>query len=341
MYREDIEKDSIYRQNFNSAFRSYLDEEMKKAEHHRDGFMTKENLPIERERFREKYIRMLGYPLTEYENIKTEKIQVQSNFVTFSDGVSIYRMVITAYGNLPLYGILLLPETEGEKPFVLCLHGKEGTPELVTSIYENSGNYNHMAFRYAKRGCVVFCPQLYLWNSDIYGVPYDRDRLDASMRQLGGSMSALEVLLLKRVYDYFETMPYVNRDKMYVSGLSYGGMFAMLFGAAETRVKGVYSSCYFNDRYENGWVDMCYKNAANTFFDAEICALISPRKLFISVADEDPVFAVDTAKKEFERLKPLYETSGATENLQLEVFHGLHEFSLNDVGIDFLLGSEV
>lgn len=40
-------------------------------------------------------------------------------------------------------------------------------------------------------------------------------------------------------------------------------------------------------------------------------------------------------------VKPLYETSGATKNLQLEVFHGLHEFSLNDVGIDFLLGSEV
>ena len=337
MYQEDIKKDSVYRQNFHQAFRSYLNEEMKKAEVRRNQFMTTENLPQERERFREEYIRTLGYPLTEYDNIKSETIEVQSTFMTSTEGISIYRMVITAYGNLPLYGILLLPETDGKKPFVVCLHGKEGTPELVTSIYENSGNYNHMAFRYARRGCAVFCPQLYLWNSDIYGVPYDRDRLDASMRQLGGSMSALEVLLLKRVYDYFETRTYVDSDKMYVSGLSYGGMFAMLFGAAETRVKGVYSSCYFNDRYENGWTDMCYKGAANTFFDAEICALISPRKLFISVADEDPVFGIETAKREFERLKPFYIASGAMENLQLEVFHGLHEFSLHDVGIEFLL----
>ena len=71
------------------------------------------------------------------------------------------------------------------------------------------------------------------------------------------------------------------------------------------------------------------------FEDAEVASLIFPRKLWIQVADNDELFHVSSAKKEFERLEKYYADMPA--QLHLEVFHGVHEFSKSDAGIDFVV----
>ncbi len=98
---------------------------------------------------------MLGYPLTLNNDAALLK---QKLFVATDGNVNIYRYRFEVMGILFYCIYFEQIENAKEKPFVIGLHGGEGTPETVGSIYENSTNYNHLVRRLTDRGCSVFCP---------------------------------------------------------------------------------------------------------------------------------------------------------------------------------------
>ncbi|MFR1983373.1 MAG: alpha/beta hydrolase family protein [Christensenellaceae bacterium] len=72
--------------------------------------------------------------------------------------------------------------------------------------------------------------------------------LNRRLIQQGGSITAFEVQCLKRMLDWWENDPATDTQRLGVIGLSYGGMYALHFGALDTRIYATYSSCWFSDR---------------------------------------------------------------------------------------------
>ncbi len=334
-YAEEIEKDTRYRQEYVDGANRFLYEQYGKATAQRDQFITPEQYKANPEYYREALKQMLGYPL----NLPVETPALTEKTFLAQDGnVNIYRMQFTFFGYLKFYGMYFEQvNAKKDTPFVLSFHGGGGTPEMVSSLHKDSANYVHQTRRMTERGANVFAPQLLLWNVETYGNPHDRLHLDGKMRQLDGSMTALEVYLLMGCISYFIEEGAAPADRIGVVGLSYGGMYALHLAAVDTRIKACYSCSWFNRAFEHSWGDWSYRNAAKLFGSAETAALIAPRALFIAMGDNDNLFDSKVTEEEYARLAPYYQALGAEDQCKLRVFPGLHEQDHEDFGFDFLI----
>ena len=330
-YKEEPVKDDPLRKDYLNGINCFIEKTLACAMRKRAEYITPEKLAKARERYRKEYLDMLGYPLNT-EDIRLER--GEKTFVSERNGVKIYRTVITAAG-IPIYGMYF--EVAKNAPFIVCIHGGEGSPELISGVHLDSANYGHLAQRLVERGCNVYCPQLLLWNLERYGVPFNRREIDGKLRQLGGGITALEVMLLMRSIDYFIQYEGIDRERIGTTGLSYGGMYALVLAAADKRIKSCYAVCQFNDRFKYSWADWSYLGSQFRFTDVETAALVAPRALCIAVGDKDEIFDYDSAVSEAEKVPAYYRAANASDRFDFYVFDGLHEVDRADRGIDFLL----
>lgn len=334
-YAEEIEKDTRYRQEYLDGANRFFYEQYNKVADARNQFITPEQYKANPEYYREALKKMLGYPL----NLPIETPELtEKTFVTQDGDVNIYRMQFTFFGYLKFYGMYFEQvNKQADTPFVLSFHGGGGTPELVSSIHIDSGNYGHQTRRMNARGANVFAPQLLLWNVEMYGNPHERVHLDGKMRQLDGSMTALEVYLMMGCISYFIQTGEAPEDRIGVVGLSYGGMYAIHLAAVDTRIKACYSCSWFNRAFDHSWGDWSYRGAAKTFTSVETAAMIAPRALFIAMGDRDNLFDSKVTEEEYQKLVPYYQVFGAEAQCNLRIFPGVHEQDHEDYGFDFLI----
>lgn len=280
------------------------------------------------ERYRVELSEMLGWPLVGYEpdglpGAKIEKLAEEERH-------DVYRMSFEILEGLNMSGLLYKVRGEGEYPLSIVQHGGQGTPEHIAGFYGDTTNYNDMLARVAKQGIHVFAPQLLLWK-DEYEVAFERWEIDARLKRVGSSITAIEVFGIKRILDYFEKQDYVSALGMV--GLSYGGFYTLFTAALDTRIKSAISCAFFNTRDEYGWPDWCWKNSAERFDDAEIACLVYPRKLRLAIADKDPLFNYTGGEYSFERVKEICTEVGC-EWVDLKIFDGVHEFFKDDEPIE-------
>ncbi len=276
------------------------------------------------ERYRTELRQMLGWPLTEPRPQSVPA--VHSELIAKEDEYSIYRMQFDILDGIKFYGLLFRLHGNTPRPLVLAQHGRLGTPELISGMYGSSSNYNDMLQRILRQGVHVFAPQLLLWD-DCYNVPFDRDAVDARLKRLGSSITALELYELSRVLDYFEAQSYVTNFGMV--GLSYGGFFTLFATALDTRIRSAVSCSYFNTRDQYLFPDWTWFGAAHTFDDAQIACLVYPRRLCLEMGDQDNLFDHRRSTRSYEIIKELAKDHGA-DWVDLIVFEGLHEFHRDD-----------
>lgn len=334
-YGEELNPKSTFRSEYEQTLTAFIDAKLNERKATRQEFLTPEKLKANPEFYRELYVKTLGYPLDEPRVTPT---LIKKEFIASDKGVNIYRMQFSCFGGIKFFG-LYFEQTENKQsaPFIMAFHGKEGTPELCSSIYMDSSNYNHMVRRATDRGANVFVPQTLLWSEQFYDEPYDRLFVDAKLRQLGGCVTALEVKLSSDVITYFIENENIKQDRIGALGLSYGGMFTVYLTAFDKRIKCA-CSCSFVNSTEglcrmNDW---CHFNEANTFGVAEVCALICPRPLVVAMGDKDQLFDSKLTLEQGERIKEFYKAYGKVDNLVCYEFDGYHEFDKSDKGLDFL-----
>jgi hypothetical protein len=282
--------------------------------------------------YREQFMAMLGWPLTQVRPAAAPA--VREEFVAEDELGQISRLWIETLPGLHTYGLLFVPRGEGQRPLILSQHGGNGTPELCSGLFGPS-NYNDMTRRVLRRGAVVFAPQLLLWQKE-FGPVIDRSGMDARLKQLGGSITALEIYQLQRCLDALVTRPEVDPGRVGMIGLSYGGFYTLFTAALETRIQAAVSSCFLNERTRYAWPDWTWKDAAQRFFDAEIAALVCPRALFVEAGEQDDLFAIETARSEAGRAAAFYQQVNLAERFAFKAFSGGHELDPADDGIDFL-----
>ena len=329
-YTETFEATIATREDYVAGFQRVIRQRQAEVKAERDEYATR--LFTDGDACRSDFKKMLGWPLVGFDG--AEMPEPKSELISNEDGYDVYRMHFEVLEGFTVSGILFKLRTEEKRPMIIAQHGGEGTPEVICGL--NNGdteNYNDMVQRVMARGTHIFAPQLLLWRN-AFGVPYKRGEIDAALKNLGGSITALEVFAITRIIDYFEAQEYVKNFGMV--GLSYGGFYTLFTTAIDTRIKSAISSSFFNSREEISWVDWTWKDLLYRFNDAEIACLCYPRKLYIAIGAQDALFKVEHGRKSFDRIKELSASVG-TDWIRFDDFEGVHEFVKTDDFIDALI----
>lgn len=335
-YTEEYSVGKPERESLSEQLNNWIAEEQRGAARRREKRFSS-RFPRERETLRREFVEMLGRPLTD--SLGAGKPFTQKTFVAECFGCRVYRVRYEVLSGVEGYGLWFDPvEKKFDKtPLVVCCHGGSGTPEVVAGFVMDSANYNHMVERACAYGVAVFAPQLYMWNQEIYGPEYDRQKTANGLTQLGGGITALELTMILRGVDAaLAGESNLDEERLGIIGLSYGGMYAILAGVCDTRFKSVLSSCWLNDRAEYNWTDWAYFGQSENFFDAETAALIWPRALFVECGREDPTFTYPGAERAFEKLTEYYTSTGPAP-LKCQFFEGVHELGKDAEGYDFFM----
>jgi dienelactone hydrolase len=248
---------------------------------------------------------------------------------------SYFRAMIPILPGVHAEGIYIVPKSlkSGEKaPLVISMHGGGGSPEVA--LFKGGVNYHDMVRGGVKRGYIVFAPQ-HLFSAE--GFPKDiRNRTDERLRLVGTSLTAVEIAKISRSLDVLLKRPEVDASRVAMVGLSYGGYYALVTPAIDTRIKVTVCSCYYGvqeARYERDELsipsDFKFKDRFTLFRDSDIAALICPRALQIQAGSKDGVDHRDGGKPLAPQSAAYYEKLGLSDRFQHLIFEGGHEFHDN------------
>lgn len=227
-------------------------------------------------------------------------------------------------------GIYIIPKSaKGKTPLIISMHGGGGSPEVA--LFNDGANYNDMVRGAVKHGYVVYAPQ-HLFRAD--GYPNDiRRQIDDRMRLIGTSITAVEIAKITFAIDELIKRPEVDQDRIGMVGLSYGGYYAQVTPAIDTRIKVSVSSCYFGvqeGRYNQNELsvptDFRFMNRMTLFNDAELVALICPRAHQIQAGAQDNASHREMGKNIAPRSATFYEKLNLRNRFEHVVFDGGHEF---------------
>lgn len=288
----------------------------------------------EPDKYREEFKNMLGWPLNE-DNLKGVR-KVICDQLLESDQYLVRRMQFELFEDFSITGVLIKHSDNEKRPFVVVQHGGQGTPELVAGIHGDTVNYNNMAKRIFEAGANVFLPQLLMWDQQEYEVNYDRLRIDARLKKVGSSITALEIYSIMKVLDYFQEQNWVGNIGM--AGLSYGGYYTLFTAAIDKRIKAAISSAFFCKGTYYIFPDWAFRDMEKLWGEAEISCLVYPRKLFLEMGNADELFDSNESREEYERIREICNKESDLW-IELNVFDGEHEFCKDNSFVEKMVNS--
>ena len=255
-----------------------------------------------------------------------------------------HEVVLDVFPDVIAYGILLLPrdlKANEQRPVVVCQHGLEGRPQDI--IEGDHYAYHDFAAKLAERGFITFSPQ----NMYIF-----RDRFRTLQRKanpLKKSMFSVIIPQHQQIVDWLKTLPYVDKERIALYGLSYGGKTAMRVPPVVTDYCLSICSADFNEwvgknastrnphSYVNtGEYEIFEWDLGSTFNYAEMAGLIAPRPFMVARGHHDGVASDETVGWEFAKVRALYQGKlKLPGRCEIEWFDGPH--TINGKGTyDFL-----
>lgn len=324
-YREEKEASKRFKQEYADGLEQLITLKQEEAARKRGEYIK--DIFTRPEDYRNGFRSMLGWPLVDHTDNAPPR--AESELLSEEEGYSVYRMRFTILDVVTVTGLFFKMATAEKRPLVIVQHGGLGTPELISGVYGDTANYNDMLQRVIRHNVHAFAPQLMLWHDD-YGVPFNRVNIDARLKRVGSSITAVEVHAISRILDYFEQEPYISSFGMV--GLSYGGFYTLFTAAADTRIRASISCSFFNKRDAVPWSDWTWFKSAETFDDAEIACLVWPRKIWLQIGKNDPLFKAEFSQEAFDRICEMCDPVG-TDWVEFSVFDGVHEFSHDDTPI--------
>lgn len=241
-----------------------------------------------------------------------------------------HRVRIPVLPGVHAVGIYIVPKgVTGPRPLIISMHGGGGSPE--GALFRGGANYHDMVRGGVKRGYVVFAPT-HLFRADDFP-PDVRVRTDERLRLVGTSLTAVEIAKITRSLDVLLERPEVDRKRVAMVGLSYGGYYALVTPALDPRIRVSVSSCYFGvqeyryERDENGVPrDFQFPDRMSLFRDTELVAMICPRALEIQAGERDNATHREKGKEFAGPSASYYERLGKGDRFRFLVFPGGHEF---------------
>jgi dienelactone hydrolase len=241
--------------------------------------------------------------------------------------------------------VLTPKDVRGRYSAVLALHGHGyGNKEIVglTEKGEDDnqppGIHQHFALQLVRRGLKVFAPEIIGFGDRLLsidteqGKPSSCDLMARSLLMAGKTLAGLRVAEAIRTLDMMETYPDVIKEKMGIMGFSGGGQIAAYTSALDTRLKASVL-CGFTNTFEGSILSIrhCVDNYVPGLLNVaelpELIGLIAPRSLFVESGRNDNIFPADHFEAAVTVLQHTYETVGASNAFNYDLFDGGHEIS--------------
>ncbi|MEI6503486.1 MAG: dienelactone hydrolase family protein, partial [Armatimonadota bacterium] len=211
------------------------------------------------------------------------------------DGTIVVQAIrLSVLRNVDMEGLLLLPFPTSHAA-VIAIPDADQTPEMIAGLEPGLPPEAQFARRLAERGCMVIIPTTIDRDCEYSGVPGimtnqpHREFIYRAAFEMGRHIIGYEVQKVLAAADWL--LAGKNKLPVGVMGYGEGGLLALYAAALDTRIAAAGVSGYFGPR-EGLFEEPIYRNVWNLlreFGDAEIAALIAPRKLII---EHSPVPAV-------------------------------------------------
>ncbi len=254
-----------------------------------------------------------------------------------------YEVKLDVLPNIFAWGYLLLPKDlkPGEKrPVVVVQHGASGLPKDV--LDKSSVYYKGFAVELVKQGFIVFAPH-FPWRQD-----HQYREIQRKANPHGLSLFSVILNQHERILDWLTAQAWVDRDKIGLYGLSWGGKVAIRVPALLDRYSLAISSGDFNEwiwknatsDWPNSYMyapeyEMFDFNLGRTFNYAEMATLIAPKAFMVERGHDDGVGTDEWVAFEYSKVKRLYDKLNLPHKTAIEYFNGGHE--INAVGtVEFL-----
>ena len=228
-------------------------------------------------------------------------------------GFRIERVTIPITEGLAARGILFTPRSPGRKPAkIICPDADKWPEHVIDTSGEIAGD------------SVVFIQQSIERLADH---PYckkarGKDRRGILYRLgfvIGRTMPGLDVQDTLAVVDYLSDHANVDSAKISITGHGQGGMTALLTAALDLRISEVTVSDHFDCRNQcwNEPVDRRLRGQLLEFGDAELAALVAPRKLTLQVSAAF-LSSATAVNEEVRRAATFFEGLGAADQLTVK-----------------------
>lgn len=219
---------------------------------------------------------------------------------------------------------------EGAAPAILyvCGHGaaiRDGVS------YGNKVSYHHHGVWFARHGYVCLVIDT-LQLGEIQGVHHGTHRLGQWWWNARGYTPAgVEAWNGIRAIDYLVSRPEVDAMRIGMTGRSGGGAYTWFVTALDERVQVSAPVAGITD-LENHVVDGVVEGHCDCMFfintyrwdHSVLAALVAPRPLLIANSDKDTIFPLEGVLRVHDKVRHVYRSMGAADNLGLLITEGPH-----------------
>lgn len=202
------------------------------------------------------------------------------------DGSKVHAVRWAALDGVTAEGLLFLPEGE-PKADVVALPDADQTPEMLAGLAPGVAPNSQFARILAENGCRVLVPTLISRHREPRNgkaVLTHREYLYRPAFELGRHLIGYELQKTLAAVDYFAGD---GTDRpIGVAGYGEGGMLALCAAALDERIGAALVSGHFDDR-RTIWQQPIDRNVfglLEAFGDAELAAMVAPRRLVIEAA---------------------------------------------------------
>lgn len=264
---------------------------------------------------------------------------------------------VNAYARVTAY--LLIPDGKGPFPAVNVLHdhgahlyiGKEkmvrpfdvdsavvaDADEWAKKLYDGQylGDY------LASHGYVVFSADAPMWGERGRKEGVDRkkyDQIAGNMMMLGRDLSAFMTYDDIATTDFIATLPFVDKERIGCAGCSMGGYRAWMLSALSDKIKAGAAICWMTTtasqmstvgkKPENGGFANCIPALRQYLDYPHIASLACPKPMLFVNGKRDHLFPVPGVEDAFATMRSVWQSQGASNNLQTELFDVPHSCGL-------------
>jgi dienelactone hydrolase len=219
-------------------------------------------------------------------NVELVATPEHDSLIAAGNGYKLHAVRWAVLDGVTAEGLLLLPDGE-PKADVIALPDADQTPEMIAGVAPGVPAASQFARILAENGCRVLVPTLISRHRaprNGRAVLTHREYLYRPSFELGRHLIGYELQKTLAAVDYFASD---SADRpIGAAGYGEGGMLTLYAAALDDRINSALVSGYFDDR-RTIWQQPIDRNVfglLEVFGDAELAALVAPRRLVIEAA---------------------------------------------------------
>jgi len=267
------------------------------------------------------------------------------------------KIVFNVTGDSRVLAFMLVPKSKGPHPAVLLLHdhggkfdiGKEKVIEPWDEPAEKIASaknwikecYGGRFFgdELAKRGYVCFAIDMINWSDREGGGHEGQQALASNLFNLGVSFAGLIAHEDLRSAEFLSEQPEVDPKRIAAMGLSVGGFRTWQIAALSEHISAGVSVCWMstykalmvpgnNHARGHSAYTMIHPGLSHYLDYPDIASIACPKPMMFCCGSRDDLFPVESIKEAFTKMRKVWDSQNAGENLVTRLYDSPHEYNL-------------